>query len=94
MKDLTNSDIKLMELYKQSIRECMQYGFYQEALESFRVVMEDCPEIGFEIYWDMIGFWQECYDMTINVPNHGRQVISFVPKHMREKYEESEENFE
>ena len=56
--------------------------------------MQDAPDIGFEVYWDMIGFWQECYDMTINVPNHGRRVISFVPKHMREDYEENEENFE
>ena len=94
MADLTNTDIKLIELYKDSIKECIQYGYYEEALDSFRVVMHDAPDIGFEVYWDMIGFWQECYDMTINVPNHGRRVISFVPKHMREDYEENEENFE
>ena len=94
MNDFDETDIRLIELYKDSIRECIQYGYYQEALESFRVVMQESPDLGFEIYWDMIGFWQECYDMTINVPNHGRRVISFIPKSMREKDEENEENFE
>ena len=91
MTDFDETDIMLIELYKDSIRECVQYGYYQEALDSFKVVMQDNPDLGLEIYWDMIGFWQECYDMTVNISSRTRRVISFTPKSMIEKIEE---NFE
>lgn len=94
MTDFDETDIMLIELYKDSIRECVQYGYYQEALDSFKVVMQDNPDLGLEIYWDMIGFWQECYDMTVNISSRTRRVISFTPKSMIEKIEENEENFE
>jgi hypothetical protein len=94
MNKMNSTDLKIVELYKDSIRECVEDGQYQEALDSFRLVMQDCSDLGFEIYWDMVGFWQECYDMTINLPNHPRRVISFVPKRAHEKDEKNEETFE
>ena len=84
-----DSDVLIVELAKDQLREAIEYGFYDEALHIMSVLIEDSPTIGLAVYRDLIGFWQECYDMTINVPNHGRRVISFIPKSMREKDEEN-----
>tara|TARA_Y100000592_G_scaffold100890_1_gene183541 strand:+ start:7661 stop:7924 length:264 start_codon:yes stop_codon:yes gene_type:complete len=83
--ELDESEVMICELAKDSIRECISYGYYDDALHTLSLFMEDSPDMGFSIFQDLMGFWQECYDGIFNEPLGMRKVIVMTPPEKKEE---------
>jgi|JYMV01.1.fsa_nt_gi hypothetical protein len=79
----------IVDLIGDSMRESIVDGFYHEALASLKLISDDSPDVGRAVYWNMIGFLQECYDEIYNdLPE--RKILLFVPENLRTNPEDEE----